>query len=516
MTFAGLKTVTRIFPKSASEVPKNPPTVAAPKPVKIVEPPAKLKDTRLKEPTKAGARFADTDATRAMAAIREDARVRPVWFLPGVDDHDGAGLKEGSTFKAALPTTDRSERWAKLAEDIDTKNLENATAAQNKEALYDKRAAAARRIQALAKGRATRAQLKEYRAGQAAAAATAAAAAAAAREQDQYNREVREAGDRALRGANGFRARVRRGMASIDDDLNVFPKRNNQRARTQAGHAELMEHVERRLDGAPPGPLPWRPRTRAELRDDIAAAPEAREAAPRAAAAAAAKGKGAATGQTPRKSTTRLAEAAAGAGAAPAFLPAAAGASTAAPAYLPAAASSAGGRAPPLSAREMTSSQLDKEIFDMKFQIDGLKDYMRDHPEMNEDTRERFLAKMDAHLDALNMYEGVKEASGGGTLSAADNIRLFANTSSFSVGESAYLIENGFTVELYKDQSRRFYQTDEHGVKRLSSRDKAKKLLSERIVEENMRPSGKTAPPGLPVVQRTSGRARAPPHSVDF
>ena len=120
-----LKAPARVFRTSTStprdQAPPRP--VSAPKPVKVVEQKALTKN--LNPQVHAGEEFADRDAEAATRATRADEKVRPVWFFPGIDDHDGAGLKAGSTYKAALPTTNGGERWAALANAVDETNAQN-------------------------------------------------------------------------------------------------------------------------------------------------------------------------------------------------------------------------------------------------------------------------------------------------------------------------------------------------------------------------------------------------------
>ena len=98
-----------------------PPKVKAPRPNQVVtsKPLTKLD---IPAPPRAGAEFDDVDARKATRTTESEANVRPVWFLPGVDDHDGAGLKASSApkeFKAALPTGGETERWSGLAKEVD-------------------------------------------------------------------------------------------------------------------------------------------------------------------------------------------------------------------------------------------------------------------------------------------------------------------------------------------------------------------------------------------------------------
>jgi len=118
------------------EVGSRPPRVVAPKPVKVVEPPAKK--FTLEPRARAGARFHDSMASDATNAVNEDSKARPIWFLPGVDDHYGAAVKAGSNFTAHYPTGRGNEHFAELAEEINQHNADTDAYDRDKYALYDR------------------------------------------------------------------------------------------------------------------------------------------------------------------------------------------------------------------------------------------------------------------------------------------------------------------------------------------------------------------------------------------
>ena len=316
-----LKATTRVFPtapQAALDGQKPPAAVAAPKPVKIVEPSTKIKDIRLKDSIKAGAKFADVDASNATRDLREAAKVRPVWFLPGVDDHDGAGLIKGSTFKAALPTTGDQSRWAQLADDVD-KHIkmgvfDDAKDAAIYEDINSRRAAHENLREKMDKMLQTRertkADMKELNTRRVTRASEKRAAEEASREAANSNLAKR-AGDRAVEVESEARARVvsrgRKELAAKEaKESGKQPRKvphslddaSRPGATTRAQQAKLMRYVDQ-LQGRgleeDIEPLPTRPATRAELKaekDRIAA-----EAA--AAQAAKDKGKGKASASAP-------------------------------------------------------------------------------------------------------------------------------------------------------------------------------------------------------------------------
>ena len=108
-------------PSAAQKDQSPPPKVKAPRPIQVVtsKPLTKLD---IPAPPRAGAEFDDVDARKATRTTESEANVRPVWFLPGVDDHDGAGLKASSApkeFKPAMPGGGDTERWSDLAKEVD-------------------------------------------------------------------------------------------------------------------------------------------------------------------------------------------------------------------------------------------------------------------------------------------------------------------------------------------------------------------------------------------------------------
>ena len=312
-----LKSTSRVFPtspKSANEGQKPPAAVAAPKPVKILEPKAKM---HLGDPTKAGARFADVDASNATRDLREAAKVRPVWFLPGVDDHDGAGLIKGSTFKAALPTTGDQSRWAQLADDVDKHiqmgEFDDARDAAIYKETESRRAARDNISEKLDKMLQTRERTKatidEVKTRAVTRAMEKRAAEEAAKEAANTRMAAR-AGDRAVEVESEARARVvSRGKkelaAKVAKESGKQPRKvafshddaSRPGATTRAQQAKLMKYVDQ-LQGRGLGediePIPTRPATRAEVR-----AERDRIAAEAAAAAAKDKGKGKASAPPP-------------------------------------------------------------------------------------------------------------------------------------------------------------------------------------------------------------------------
>ena len=289
MGFA-LKATTRVFPtapKSALEGQKPPHAVAAPKPVKIIEPGTKIKDVRLRDPTKAGERFADRDVSNAAREGREEAKVRPVWFLPGVDDHDGAGLKEGSNFKAALPTTGESSHWAQIANEVHERIAAEERADVHSDVAYAANERLKEKRQSIVRFNADREKLAERMNTR----AMEKAAAEAARKEEQNEvrnmREVRKVGQRAVKSAKAVKERLlTREEHGVPGPKEVhFPV-------SGAMDPEFEEYLERRI-ASKPTPRPARPQTRAEVK-----AVEASQKAARAAehakrtAANAAEGKG--------------------------------------------------------------------------------------------------------------------------------------------------------------------------------------------------------------------------------
>ena len=305
MGFA-LKATTRVFPtapKSALEGQKPPHAVAAPKPVKIIEPGSKIKDVRLHDATKAGERFADYDVSKAARDGREAAKIRPVWFLPGVDDHDGAGLKEGSNFKAALPNTGEQSRWAQIASEVDQRIAAGERADISSEIAYDRRekaaaeanaaaTVAATRIQAAQRAKAAREELAQRRVTRAAARKEELAQTRHARMTESAAKfaaeEVRSIPNEASRKYQNYQKATRANLnrPAIANDYGKA-KAFELPPKTHMGANEIQRYAEQKKYGITPGdvpePIPTRPSTSVETR--AAAAKRKTEAAQAAASA---------------------------------------------------------------------------------------------------------------------------------------------------------------------------------------------------------------------------------------
>ena len=81
---------------------------------------------KIRAPPKAGSQYADVDTDDAVARQRKARELRPVWFLPNVDDKEGMFEKTDKAEKsrAALPTSEGSARWDKIAQDVEAKHTE--------------------------------------------------------------------------------------------------------------------------------------------------------------------------------------------------------------------------------------------------------------------------------------------------------------------------------------------------------------------------------------------------------
>ena len=298
MGFA-LKATTRVFPtapQAALDGQKPPAAVAAPKPVKILEASTKIKDIRLKDSTKAGAKFADVDASNATREVREAAKVRPVWFLPGVYDHDGAGLKKDSHFKAALPTTGDPSHWAQIAAEVGDRitigEFDDKRDAAIYEATESRRAAQEnlsekldKMLQTRERNKANKKEVETQRVTRAMEKRAAEEAKAAEVREVANSGLAKRAGDRAVAVENVARARVvSRGKKELAaKESGVKPRKvafslddaSRPGTTTRSQQAKLMKYVDQ-LQGRGTGdelePFPTRPATRAELRAEASAA----------------------------------------------------------------------------------------------------------------------------------------------------------------------------------------------------------------------------------------------------
>ena len=79
----------------------------------------------------------------------------------------------------------------------------------------------------------------------------------------------------------------------------------------------------------------------------------------------------------------------------------------------------------PLAARQMTPQQLDTKIDEIRSEIDVLKTYRRNHPNMTAAQLDQYTTRLDQWMDYLNSFEGVRD-EGRRQMSPADEVRLFA------------------------------------------------------------------------------------------
>jgi len=143
---AFLHRVGSFFPSArdeSDERDRSPRRSAPPKPVKVIEL-KKEKNTPLQmhAPAKAGESYAEPDVREAVTKLRREEELRPVWFLPGVDDHKGMfdqASKAERTYKPSLPTAVKSERFDELAREVEEAQRAEAEANAPREAIREAR-----------------------------------------------------------------------------------------------------------------------------------------------------------------------------------------------------------------------------------------------------------------------------------------------------------------------------------------------------------------------------------------